>query len=735
MRRCPVVAKSKSKPKRKPEPKSADSGEPAGRLLTQGWVHVLVVIVASLVAFGSALEGELVWDDPAVVGPAAALRSPLDAFRADLFFLGDAAARGVGASYYRPLVTLTYYLDSAVFSAAPAFGLHLTSLLWHALAAVLVLRALRRWAPGPDSPQQRLASLAAATLWAVMPLKAENVAWISGRGDVIGLVLLLVGLEWRARSRSGPTRVAVVGLFSLAALLCKEAYVVAPIVVAIELWSERSRTSEGEGAWRALLRARELWASALVTAAYLGLRLLVLPVRGGGAAMFEALSWGDRASLFLESLGYAVLGVLTPWDPSLLNGPIGFAAPGVLEREPGMAAAGGAALVIGALVAWRAPRARPALGLFAVALLPVANLMPSGLESRMSDRFLYAPSLALALGLATMLCIIKPGPFRPIAGLVGAAAAVLLALSVQRSEHFISNDALFTWEVEHGNRATTVLLNAGNAAARARRFDEARDLRLDLADRYRELGFGEGYSAMVDALRYQVEVTGQSHPPSHRALVALLTALSQGAEAVIPVELPSGRRFGLPTHTPAAQVYRARRALAVRMWLLVLHARSGDQEAVAATDEEVRRCPDCRAVLLSAADVYLALLVPDRAADVLARVEPSDARSEDLGELAELQKKLLAHEGPRFEMAALFLGASFERACRVGIRAVESTKSSADREIAASSCALAGAREAFDQVSKGLTPSLIEAKAPRLRHDLAARHELASTLLSASPGR
>src|SRR6185369_7208454 len=98
----------------------------------------------------------------------------------DAFDLGALAQAGAGASYWRPLVTLSFWLDLKLFPAAPQFGMHLVTLLWHALAATLVARALERWTRAETTPG-RLACWLAALVWAVLPAKAENVAWISGR--------------------------------------------------------------------------------------------------------------------------------------------------------------------------------------------------------------------------------------------------------------------------------------------------------------------------------------------------------------------------------------------------------------------------------------------------------------------------------------------------------------------------------------------------------------------------
>ena len=63
---------------------------------------------------------------------------------------------------------------------------------------MLVLGALKRWS-GATTERAKAACLLAAVAWAVLPRKAGSVAWISGRGDAMGLALLLAALAIRAR--------------------------------------------------------------------------------------------------------------------------------------------------------------------------------------------------------------------------------------------------------------------------------------------------------------------------------------------------------------------------------------------------------------------------------------------------------------------------------------------------------------------------------------------------------
>ena len=80
--------------------------------------------------------------------------------------------------YYRPVTTLSYVFDHWLWGLKP-FGYHLTNLLLHAICSVSVGLILIRLDFDPEP------ALLTALLFAVHPIHSENVAWISGRTDLL----------------------------------------------------------------------------------------------------------------------------------------------------------------------------------------------------------------------------------------------------------------------------------------------------------------------------------------------------------------------------------------------------------------------------------------------------------------------------------------------------------------------------------------------------------------------
>ena len=178
----------------------------------------------------------------------------------DTNFLNNGNYRGLGAAqlqwmfttflmgHYIPLTWMTFGLDYVVWGMNPA-GYHLTNILLHAANAVLfyfvALRLLRLSAPRhlvERSSAPIIGSALATLLFAVHPLRAESVAWVTERRDVLsGLFCLAAGLTYlqycgiydrqTGRTRNMPGWYwASLGFFALA-LLSKSMAITLPAIL------------------------------------------------------------------------------------------------------------------------------------------------------------------------------------------------------------------------------------------------------------------------------------------------------------------------------------------------------------------------------------------------------------------------------------------------------------------------------------------------------------------------
>ncbi|MDD2710144.1 MAG: tetratricopeptide repeat protein [Verrucomicrobiae bacterium] len=148
--------------------------------------------------------------------------------------------------FYAPLSQLSLAVDHALWGLEP-FGYHLSSVFLHAvnaaLAGWLILRLLRMAGPaGKDGGERNCADFFAAgfgaLLYALHPLRAESVAWVSERRDVLsGALALLSVLSYLEYAEAGTGRAKgrrwYLGAFVLfvLALLAKPSVVTVPFVL------------------------------------------------------------------------------------------------------------------------------------------------------------------------------------------------------------------------------------------------------------------------------------------------------------------------------------------------------------------------------------------------------------------------------------------------------------------------------------------------------------------------
>ncbi|MFQ5414213.1 MAG: hypothetical protein ACE5E6_07115, partial [Phycisphaerae bacterium] len=156
-------------------------------LLTPVGLFVLVIAVF----MPALLAGFANWDDNFLIVQQTAYRGFT---RAHVEWMFTTSLAG----HYQPLTWLSYALDYRIWELEP-LGYHLTNVLLHALTTVaFYFVALRLLAIGfgADACSRRkqlvLAAGFAAAVFGVHPLRAESVAWIAERRDVLsGLPLVL----------------------------------------------------------------------------------------------------------------------------------------------------------------------------------------------------------------------------------------------------------------------------------------------------------------------------------------------------------------------------------------------------------------------------------------------------------------------------------------------------------------------------------------------------------------
>jgi tetratricopeptide (TPR) repeat protein len=137
----------------------------------------LLLIAVTLLAYLPALHGGFIWDDDSYVTANPAIRSSEG--------LKTIWLKPEASPQYYPLVFTTFWLEYHFWKLQP-FGYHLVNILLHASNAVLLWLVLR---------QLKISGAWwAAAIFALHPVMAESVAWITERKNVLSVLFYLLAV-------------------------------------------------------------------------------------------------------------------------------------------------------------------------------------------------------------------------------------------------------------------------------------------------------------------------------------------------------------------------------------------------------------------------------------------------------------------------------------------------------------------------------------------------------------
>lgn len=432
----------------------------------------LLIATFSILPFAGAIFAGFIYDDHLLVAGNELVRGGQFAKLWSTEFFHN--ARALHFQYFRPLVTSSWALDWALWEGHPG-GFHATNLLLHGAITCLVFTTLRRW-----SGRETL-SLLAALLWAWHPTKVEAVVWISGRTDLLSALGLLIAAFGASRRFRGLRLGLPIEVLGIALAFCsKENAVTLPGLIAVEAWVAKGRPAlDTRSIGRAILSSLPHGG---FVALYLALRALLLPIEPQEFAheqrFFTSLLLG------IETWGEAAKALAFPWPLTMHRAPVYIDEAKRFLHDPVRLTLG--TFVIGglfasiALLGRKRPLALVGLLLFAFLLLPTANIRPTRMPVLFAERFLYLPSLGLALfivGIAPR----EAAPSRRL-GLGMGSAAALFALflsataSALHTENLHDDESFWAHELRVHPNLPSAVRPAVQKALGERRYAEALEL-------------------------------------------------------------------------------------------------------------------------------------------------------------------------------------------------------------------------------------------------------------------
>jgi hypothetical protein len=272
------------------------------------FIFILILLAVNLGVFLPSMKGGFLWDDKYFISENQNLLSPR--FLKDFLFSPfggysgiDKASRRADPSlqFYRPLTSLSYWLDFKIWGLNPA-GFHLTNILLHFLNSVLVFSLL------VNLKLSRAASFMSALLFSVFPLHFENVSWISGRTDLLSFALAALSVIFflRFMAQKKCLHLALSSLFFLASLLAKESAILLPALYLIGLYIKQVKAKD-------MVLPLLLFAFALVV--WITLRRIALG--------FSPFVYSGRPVIdFFSTLGFYTWKIIFPFNLSVTINPL-----------------------------------------------------------------------------------------------------------------------------------------------------------------------------------------------------------------------------------------------------------------------------------------------------------------------------------------------------------------------------------------------------------------------------
>lgn len=423
----------------------------------------LVVFLVILVAFSPAFSGQFLnWGDSVAVTGNPLVRS-LDWSSIASIFSGEAITQ---FHQYVPLALLSYSIEYQFAGLNPAV-FHGTNVVLHGISAILVLCIVFQLSNNLSF------SFLVALLFAVHPLRAESVAWVTGRKDMLSgaayFAALLAYILYLQRSRK-KSLLLLTGVFFLLSLLSKAMAVSFPVVMMLVDYL-RGRSIDKQS----VLEKVPFFVLSIVFG------IIALAAQAGGqqpAANFD-ISGFER--IFLAGYGviFYIVKFFVPINLSILHELPVTDAGNLLwyvYGTPLLVLSG-----IAALVFFR--RTVPMLmfgGLFfLVTLAPVSQAVPVGVVT-IAERFTYIPLFGLALLVASGLLLVRDHLLKPrgtsesASGVIFVAWIIFLASQTIGQTRIWMNDiTLWTSVIDQSSPPALAYLQRGLAHDAALRPREA----------------------------------------------------------------------------------------------------------------------------------------------------------------------------------------------------------------------------------------------------------------------
>ena len=464
-----------------------NEGSPATAPRLSAWWGIAVVLALTFAVYIPTLHYQFVHDDRGQIVENPAVHSW---HALPTYFTSNVWAAVMPeelGNYYRPLFLLWLRFNDAVFGNQ-AWGWHLSTILAHVLTTLLVyLLALRMGI-------HRGVALLAALIFGVHPAHIEAVAWISGVTEPLLGILLIASFLGYVQSRgeraSALKWISVSLVLFALAILEKETALILPGLLLVYEWIFGDEWGRRLEVRRVLTWSGgslgKIWPYFLPLAFYVPARIYALKGFSHVVTPLSAaqlvFTWPSLAGFWIRHLIWPA-GLSTFYNfpavihPTLSN----FILPAIFDVCVG-------------LMLYACVRSSRVAAFFAVwlvvSLIPLLNLRVFVANDFAHDRYLYLPSVSLAVLMAMLLkkvCWGRPRWLGIPASLLAVGLCLAAALSygtVTESAYFKDNLTFYAYNLTKAPHNPYVESNYAIVLAEDGQYGPALENFLDVVSHY-----------------------------------------------------------------------------------------------------------------------------------------------------------------------------------------------------------------------------------------------------------
>lgn len=425
----------------------------------------LIVALAAFFVYYNSLNNDFVFDDESVVQNNQSITVLSNIPK---FFTAEEGFHKVIGRYYRPVVSSLYAVDYALWGMKP-FGFHLTNVIIHTIAALLLLMILIKLFG--EQKYGMMSALIGALIFSVHPIHTEAVTWISGRTDSLTTMFFFLSFLFYIKYSDEGNSKSFLGVSLIAyflGLLSKEMIVTTPLLLFVYDYFFRKRDFNW---FKQNILPYALFI--IVTVVFVLIRYLVLKdvvdrttymyfygeeISTAFYTMLKTIPVYFRLLVFPVNLLYHYNGVI-PDSYSIADVKVMLSVLFII-----------AMFVISFYLQKKYGEVSFSVMFFMISLLPVMNIIPT--MNYMAERFLYLSSFVLSIVISFVIVRYANEKNKNlIIAFFLLVVVVFSYLTITRNTEWKNNETLYM--TADGKDGSVLLVNAGNMYANKKNYTEA----------------------------------------------------------------------------------------------------------------------------------------------------------------------------------------------------------------------------------------------------------------------